>query len=85
MFLFYSNLIDEGYEELEAPDFIQTVTAPSLNEKSYDEFRFQRTEQPPRKDQDYPFDNSYQGKIPIYISTKSQLRPTLILRCLRGK
>ena len=49
-----------------APDFIETVTAPSLDEKAYDEFKFQRTKVQ-RKDQDFPFDNSHQGKKHVQI------------------
>ena len=58
---FCSNQDNRGYEELVAPDFIETVTAPSLDDKAYDEFKFQRT-QVQREDQNFPFDNTHQGK-----------------------
>ena len=59
------------------PDFIQTVTAPTLDEKAYDVFKFQRSRLQ-SKDQDYPFDNVHQGK--TYHQTKSVYH---VLRCLK--
>ena len=52
---FCSNQDTRGYEELSAPNFIQTVTPPSLDDKAYEEFKFSRLQ--PRKDQDFPFDS----------------------------
>ena len=54
-----SNQNSGNYEERLGPDFIQTVTAPTLNEKAYDDFRFQRSQ---TNDQDFPYDNIQQGK-----------------------
>ena len=54
MISFLSNNEDNrGYEELSAPNFIQTVTPPSLGDKAFKEFKFARLQ--PRKDQDFPF------------------------------
>ena len=55
IFFFSNNQDNRGYEELSAPDFIQTVTPPSLGEKAFDEFKFARLQ--PRQDQDFPFSN----------------------------
>ena len=55
-----------------APDYIKTVTAPSLGEEAYEEFRHERTKLV-NEDQDLPFDNTYQGK-KTSIPSQSQKR-----------
>ena len=44
------------------PDYIETVTAPALDDKAYEDFRFDRISQQ-YDDLEVPFDNDYQGKI----------------------
>ena len=65
LFIFFICLcrspIDEGYEELVAPDFIETVTAPILNNGAFNDPKFQRTPSQ-RKDLNLPFDASHSGK-----------------------
>ena len=43
------------------PDYIKTVTAPALDDKAHDDFKFQRL-QSQKHDQDLPFDNVHEGK-----------------------
>ena len=60
-YLPYCSPIHEGYEELVAPDFIETVTAPNLKTDAFNDPKFQRTPTQ-RKDLNLPFDASHSGK-----------------------
>ena len=50
-----------NYEEEVVPEYIQTVTAPTLDKKAYGDFKFQRSRLH-TNDQDFPSDNIHQGK-----------------------
>ena len=60
-YLFVCSPIHKGYEELVAPDFIETVTAPNLKNDVFNDPKFQRAPTP-RKDLNLPFDASHSGK-----------------------
>ena len=60
-FFVWFSPINEGYEELVAPDFIETVTAPILNNDAFRDPKIERTPTQ-RKDLNLPFDASHSGK-----------------------